>query len=324
MIVTNRTDIPLALAVWVLHDEYDFIDAPNYISATTLMKPLRQIILPQRIPADERQIDVSDFVATALGKSLHDSIEKAWVQGYRRNLRLLGYPDKVIDRVLINPEKAQIKSDSIVIYVEQRAIRQFKGFTIGGKFDLVTEGVLQDNKSTSVWTWIFGTKDEDYALQGSLYKWLHPDKITEDFIRINFIFTDWQRGKAQYDVKYPDSRLKHKDIPLWSTQQTEDWISKKLALITKYRNADEANIPECTDEELWRGDPQFRFYSDPEKAKQKGARSTRNFDTLSEARQFQTEKGGKGTIITVPGEVKRCNYCSAFDLCKQKDKYFHD
>jgi hypothetical protein len=324
VIITNRTDIPLALAVWLLHDEYDFINAPNYISATTLMKPIRQIVLPGRIPLDEQSMDVSELIASALGKSLHDSIEKSWVKGYRRSLKLLGYPDNVINRVLVNPEPAQIKPDSIQIWIEHRAIRKFNGFTIGGKFDLCTEGILQDNKSTSVYAWIKGSKDDDYRLQGSLYKWLNPDKVTEDFIRINFIFTDWQKAKAKWDPTYPQSRLQHRDVTLWSPQETETWIRRKLDLIKKYRDVPEEQIPECTDEELWRSDPQFKFYSDPAKANIPGARATRNFDTMAEARQFQTEKGGKGAIKTVLGEVQRCNYCNAFSICKQKDKYFHD
>ena len=102
-------------------------------------------------------------------------------------------------------------------------------------------------------------------------------------------------------------------------EETENWISRKLDLITRYRNAPEKTIPECTDEELWRSDPKYRYYSDPQKT---SGRSTKNFESLAEARQFMlNEKGGKGIVITVPGEVQRCNYCSAFNICTQKDKY---
>jgi len=321
MIVTNRSDISLSLAVWLLHDEYDYLTEDNYISATTLMKPIRHIVLPPRIPYDEQQMDVEDLIASGLGKSIHDSIEKAWTKGYAVSLKRLGYPENMINRVLINPTPAEIaaKTDPILIYIEQRAIRKFKGFTIGGKFDMVTEGIPQDAKSTSAYTWLYGGKDDDYCLQGSLYKWLNPDKITEDFIRINFIFTDWQKMLARSNPKYPQKRLLHKDIPLMTLEETENWISRKLDLITRYRNAPEKTIPECTDEELWRSDPKYRYYSDPQKT---SGRSTKNFESLAEARQFMlNEKGGKGIVITVPGEVQRCNYCSAFNICTQKDKY---
>lgn len=318
MQITNNSDVSLPLAVWLVDDNYDYNDAENYISVTGLMKPLRQIVLPRRNKMLGKP-DVSDFVARAMGHSLHDSIEKAWVKNYAKNLAKLGYPESVIDRILINPHDEDLKPDSIPVYLEQRAIRNFKGYNIGGKFDMVAEGVVNDNKSTSAFTWLHGSRDDEHAQQGSLYRWLNPTKITEDYIRINYIFTDWQKFAAKTNPKYPQSRVLHKDIPLWSLEQTEEWISWKLDQINKYTNLPENQIPECTDEELWRSDPKYKYYSDPAKT---AGRATKNFDDHAEARQFQAEKGGKGIIKIFPGEPKRCLYCDAFDICTQKDRYF--
>ena len=322
--ITNTNDISLALAVWLLHDEYDYIDKFNYISATSLMRPLRQILLVPRINRAEVQVDVADFIPRALGNSIHNSIEKAWTQGYQRSLKLMGYPEGVIERIVINPDDEQLRTrnDAIPIYIEQRAFRELDGFTIGGKFDLVTDGMLQDAKSTSAYTWLHGGKDDDYKLQGSLYRWIDAaqprPRITEDFIRINFIFTDWQKAQAKSNPKYPQKRIEYKDIPLMSLKETEQWIRAKLAQIQKHRNADETEIPECPDEELWRSDPVYKYYAD---AANTQGRSTRNFDNLTEAHAFQATKG-KGVVITVPGEPKRCGYCEAFPICSQKDRYF--
>jgi hypothetical protein len=320
--ITNTGDISLTLAVWLLHDEYDYVDAENYISATALMKPLRHLILPSRVPQEQRTSDVEDFISRAVGHSLHDSIEKAWTKGYRQSLRKLGYPNSLIDAIRINPTAEELRaSNSIIpVYLEQRAFRAFQGYTIGGKFDFVAEGIVQDFKSTTSYTWLAGTKDDDYQLQMSLYKWLNPDKITEDFGRINFIFTDWQKAQAKQNPRYPQRRVLHKDIPLLTLQQTEDWIANKLASVEKYRNAPEHQIPECTVEDLWQSDPQYKYYADPAKTQ---GRSTKNFSDPIEARKFMAgEKSGKGIIITVPGEPKRCGYCDAFSVCTQKDKYF--
>lgn len=324
MNVTNNSGISLALAVWLLHNEYDYQNDANYISATRLMKPLRHLVLPHRIPAHQRQApDVQDFIPSALGKSLHDSIEKAWVNGSNRALKMLGYTDDVISHVRINPETPG--EGTIPIYLEQRAKREItvngKTYIIGGKYDMVMEGIVMDNKSTTSYTWLYGGKDDDYRLQGSIYKWLNPDKITEDFIRINFIFTDWQAMQARANPKYPQKRVEHKDIPLLSIEETEAWIKWKLGMVQKYMEKPEAEVPECTDEELWRSDPKFKYYADPTKVAG-GGKSTKNFDTLQEANQYwKVDKIGKGIVITVPGEVKRCGYCDAFDACKQKDRY---
>jgi hypothetical protein len=322
MRVSNNSDISLPLAVWLLADDYDYQTDENYISATKLMRPLRHLVLPHRIPDKERPMpDVQDYIASALGKALHDSIEKAWTNGYTKALKMMGYSEDIISHVRINPDEPE--EGTIPIYIEQRAKRTIKimgkVYTIGGKFDMVMEGKVMDNKSTTVYTWIYGGKDDDYRLQGSIYRWLNPDKITEDTIRINFIFTDWSAADARANPKYPQQRVAYKEIPLLTVEETEAWIIWKLTQVQKYWGVPENQVPECTDEELWRSAPKYKYYSDPLKTTGK---STKNFDALSEANQWwKVEKSGKGIVITVPGEVKRCGYCEAFNICTQKDRY---
>lgn len=320
MNITNTHDIPLALAVWLVSDYYDYQNQENYISATTLMKPIRQLVLGARTLRDGLTTDLSEYVARAMGNSLHDSIEKAWTENYQKSLQILGYPDSMIDRVLINPTEQQLASvqNPIPVYLEQRATAKVGKWTVGGKFDLVADGVVHDNKSTTVYSWINQDKDADYALQGSIYRWLNQGKITEDFIRINFIFTDWQRSMVNSKPEYPSARAQHREIPLMSIADTEKWITNKLIQIEKYWDLPDAQIPECTDEELWRSNPVFKYYSDPTKT---GGRSTRNFPTLVEANQYKAEKL-KGVVLSVPGEPKRCNYCDAFAHCQQARRYF--
>lgn len=321
MKITNNTGVPLGLAVWLVHDEYDYINQPNYISVTTLMKPLRQVILAKRVDWTKKSPDVADMISRALGHSLHDSIEKAWIKGYQRSLALLGYSEHVIKRVLVNPTPEELAAieDPIPVYLEQRAFRKIGKWTVGGKFDMVAEGIVHDNKSTSAYTWVFGGRDDEHKLQGSLYRWLNEDKITEDYIRINYIFTDWQKAQARQNPKYPQSRLAAKDIPLLGVKDTEQWIVRKLELIEKFWDAPEDKIPECTPEDLWMSDPAYKYYSDASKT---SGKSTKNFTSMSDARKHMAEKANKGIIITVPGEPKRCGYCDAYDICTQKNRYF--
>jgi hypothetical protein len=324
--ITNKNDIPLALGVWLLHDDYDYNDDPTYISATKLMRPIRHIILPPRIPPEAREVDLEDLIARAAGNSFHDSIEKAWLHNPQSKLKALGYPQHIIDRIRVNPTDEEILADPdiIAVFLERRAIREFRGLKIGGKFDMTTEGIVNDTKSTSAWGWVFGTRDDENILQGSIYRWIDAaqpvPKITEDFMRINYIFTDWQKMQARSNPKYPQKRLEQKMLPLMSLEETEKWISDKLDQIKKYANTPESELPHCTDEELWRSEPKFKYFSDPEKAKDKNARSTKNFDTLAEANQHRVAMG-KGAVVTGPGEVKRCGYCEAFAGCTQKDQY---
>lgn len=322
MKITNRSSINLPLAVWLMHDTYDYVDKPNYISVTSLMKPIKQTILAARIPLSEREMDVADNTARALGHSIHDSIESAWTHGYRRSMRLLGYPQEIIDRILINPtdEALRAKDDAIPVYMEQREFREVVidgvTYTVGGKYDMVADGELYDHKSTSAFSWLFGTRDDDHRDQGSLYRWLNPEKIYGTHIHINYIFTDWSRMQAKTNPKYPQNRVEQKDIALSSVAETDRWVRERLHLIKTHWNSPESEMPPCTDKELWRSDPQYKFYNDPLKV---SGRSTKNFDNIHDANQFMADKGGKGIVITIPGEAKACNYCQIYNICKQKD-----
>ena len=328
MNITNKFDISLPLAVWLLDDDYDYQSIPNYISATTLLKSTKQIILSKRVEKDTMEMDVSDRIAAKFGTAVHDSIEKAWRNSGSRAMKLLGYPDHIADNIMINPEKETLAKNpnAIPVWIEQRAYREvvINGvtYTVGGKFDKVLDGRLFDTKTTSVWTYLKGSKDEDYGKQGGIYKWLNPDKITSDHIFIQFVFTDWQKAMTRTSEGYPQCKVMEHPVLMPSDNEIHDFIVDKLTELSRLWDAPEDKLPDCTDKELWRSEPTYKFYLDPEKAKDPNARATKNNDTLAEAQAYQASKGGRGVIVTKPGEPKACEYCPAFNVCKQKDAYF--
>jgi len=315
---TNIHQIDLSLAVWLVHDDYDFIPKEKWISATGLIKPLRQVILANRVSPETQQEDLSARIPMRLGHAIHDSVENAWIRGYRNALPKLGIPPSVIKKVRLNPDPKTVQKDDIPVYVERRGNRQIAGYTISGKLDMAIEGRLKDNKSTSVWSYMLGRKDNDYILQGSIYKWIHQDIITEDEMDIQFIFTDWQSVMAKSNPDYPTIRTLSYPLPMMTLEQTETWIKSKIENLEKFFNAPEEVIPHCTDEELWRSQPVWKYYSNPDAQK-----ATKNFDNPNDANKFRAEKG-KGVVVHVPGKVKACLYCRAFHACNQKNQYEFD
>lgn len=314
----NVSEVPLALAVFLATDSYDHNDDPFTVSATTLLKPLRQIILPNRIPAGEGLVNLADMMNSRMGTAIHDGIEKAWMNNYRGAMRDIGLPDRVISRVVINPDDQDLEMnpDWIPIYLEQRLKRQLGKWTITGKFDFIGEGKVQDFKSTSTFTYKKQTGADKYTQQGSIYRWLDPKKIHQDRMDIHYIFTDWKGAMAKSDPSYPPKRFHTQSFELLSLNETEAFIRKKLALIEQYWDAPEEEIPQCSDEELWRSEPQFKYYKNPEKT----ARSTKNFDTMQDAMLRLSEDGNVGIVKEVPGQVTACRYCPAFAVCTQKDQ----
>jgi hypothetical protein len=315
---SNVAEVPLALAVFLASDFYDASDDPNEISATTLLKPLRQIILPARIPPGEGLVDLAAMVKSRMGTAIHDGIERAWTKNHKAAMAALGLPKRVIDKVVVNPT-SDVSEDQIPVYVEPgRFKRQLGKWTITGKPDFIGEGRVQDFKSTSVFTYMKQTNATKYPQQGSIYRWLDPKKITEDQMDIHYIFTDWQKARAMGTKDgYPPRMFLKQTYQLMSLPETEAFIRKKLQLIDAYWEADEEEIPACDDEELWRSEPVFKFYA---KGYEPGKRATKNFDTRQDAVIFQSEKGGGGEIREIPGQVTACKYCPAFAACSQKDQ----
>lgn len=313
---SNQSDIPLSIAVFLATDWYDYNTDPNTISVTTLIRPIRQTILAARVPAEAGIVDVSNLIQSRMGAAIHDAVERAWVQNHAKALKALGYPERVIQRVRINPSLDEITPDCLPIFIEQRTERKVGNWTITGKFDLVIDGRVEDVKSTSTYTAVNNTSSEKYILQGSLYRWLNPKIITKDEMAIQWLFTDWNKAKAMADPKYPQNRHMQKLFPLMSVPETDAFVNRTLNQLEAYWTAPEDEIPYCTDADLWRSEPIFKYYKNPAKT----VRSTKNFETRQEAMMRYIEDGSVGVVKEVPGQVTACKYCPAFPVCTQKDQ----
>lgn len=333
--MTNNAGLGLAVSVWLAHDTYtngaELFPGREVISATTLLKSTRQFILSKRLTQedkDENPEDVTDQIAAQMGRAIHDSIEDAWKNGYAGALQRLGYPKKVIERVRINPDPNTVVNGDFPVYLEQRGFREIdvagQKLIISGQFDAIINGELNDTKTTSVWSYVKGSKQEDYTLQGSIYRWIEPKLITSDVMRIQHVFTDWQRAMVKSTPNYPAQRVIENRVELMDPVETGSWIHRKVNEIRANMNLDEKDIIPCSDKELWMSAPQYKYYSKPETAAA-GGRATRVFDNYPEAAAHMAGKGkGKGVIKTIPGEPKACAYCPAFSICTQKDQYEWD
>ena len=311
----NTSSVPLSLAVFLASDFYDHDQDENTISATALIKPLRQIVLSARVPEDMTPVDLVNLVPSRMGSAIHDAIERSWKDNYPNALASLGYPKRVIEKIRINPKPEELTDGVIPIYMEQRAKKTVGKFTVTGKYDFIGDGRVEDFKSTSTYTATNNTNDEKYIWQGSIYRWLNPQIITKDEMAIQFIFTDWSKAKAMADPKYPQQRIQQRILPLKSIQETDAFVTRKLNQIEQYWDATEEQLPPCTDTDLWRSEPVFKYYKNPEKR----TRSTKNFDNRHDAQLRYIEDGSVGIVVEQPGQATACKYCPAFAVCSQKD-----
>jgi hypothetical protein len=248
-----------------------------------------------------------------MGQAIHDSIERAWLTNHEKALASLNYPKQVISRIRINPKPEEVTEGIIPIYLEQRTSRKLGKWTVTGKFDFVGDGRVEDFKTTSTYTWISNNKDDDHIMQGSLYRWLNPEIVTQDVMAIQYIFTDWSALRVRTEPNYPAQRTMQRVLRLKSVEETERFAANKLAQIELLWDAPEEQLPLCTDTELWRSEPQWKYYRNPAKTQ----RSTKNFDNKQDAYLQLSQDGNVGIVKEVPGQAKACKYCPAFAVCSQ-------
>lgn len=311
MIYTNETGIPLSVAVFLASDYYDY--NPKAISATTLLKPIRQVVLSKRVKPGANIPDISEMIASRMGSAIHDGVERAWTTNYQVAMKALGYPQDIIDRIRVNPDPATVKPEDIPVYMEIRSSREVNGVTVSGKFDFIGNGKLEDFKSTSVYTWIHDRKDDDYILQGSIYRWLNPELVTDDTMNIQFFFTDWQKHMARVQADYPQARTMKRSFALLPLDKTELYVRNRIDAINLYMDKPDEEIPLCTDKELWRKEDAWKYYKNP----MNKTRATKNFDNELEALARWQDDGCVGEVVKIPGQVTACKYCPAYTVCQQ-------
>lgn len=320
---TNYDNIPLPLAVWLAaNDGYDLQKSAHVVSATSLMKPTKSLLLEHAVresPTEEMVVDIADLVPSRLGTAVHTAAEVAWLHSKDNALRELGYPQKIIDAIKINPTHPS-EDPALDVYLEQRTSKAVGKWIVSGKFDFVMNGRVMDIKTTKTYNWIKGSNDDKYALQGSIYRWLNPEIITDDYVDIMMVFTDWTPLKAMVDKDYPKKRIIVRSLPLLSLEETERWVKTRLAELERYEDKTQADMPMCTPDELWMDPPKYAYYKNP-----KAAKATRVFNTPQEANAMKARDGMPNSkVVERKSEPKFCKYCGGRQICLQAEQYVAD
>ena len=313
MLLPNMSE---SLGVWLATETYSGTGGERTISATELLKSVRQIVLSRRVDSAQVTPNLNSLIASRIGVAIHDAIRLSWVNPTRiKALEALGLP---AHKYVVNPE-GPVPDGMIDVRTEQRTDKVIDGWTVSGEYDLVIAGQLMDTKTTKGFVIQKRLHDAKWVMQGSIYRWLNPEVITDDSVVIECIVLDWTATAARAAPEYPQQQWVGLRLTLKSIQETESFIRTKLEEITKHLDTPEPELPECTDEDLWRSEPSYAYYANPDAT----GRCTKKFDTLHEANMYLAEKG-KGRVDTRPGEVKACAYCSAAVLCTQRLRYLDE
>lgn len=281
MQITNRSNLP---SPFVRMAESDYRVTPKRYSATTLLKPVREILLKRKYDGEIEQ-DCSEMIWLLFGQAVHSILEK------------------------YSNGKTEFAEEFLTVDLGN-------GYTVSGKIDLydMAKKTVVDYKTASVWKVMF--KDfEDWRKQGLIYAWLlRMNGLPCDYIEFYAILKDHSKANAKYKADYPKEPVQAVKFKVTdeAIEEIDKFIRNKIDELAKYEEAPDEALPLCSPEDRWNSGDKYAVMA---KGKKKALRV---LDTREEAEKYiELNKGD--SIVLRPGTDKKCiDYC----LCCSKCDYY--
>jgi phage terminase small subunit len=294
MKLTNKYGIPQTFM--------NVLERPTYskgkanISATQLLNSPKIVALTKKFD-EELEQDVADMIWSLFGSAMHNILEHG-------------------------------KDGNHV--VEQRIHVEHDGWHISGAIDLQIvnpDGTIdiRDYKTTSAWAMM--NEKIEWEQQLNIYAWLieRAKKQTVNSVGIVGLIRDWNRREAATKEGYPEAPVKEIPIKLWSFEEREQFISRRVALHSacEFAMETEGDLPDCTPTEMWEK-PTVWAVKKEGNIKAKALYETA--ELAEQAVQAFSEKDPKSVFLVEvrPGERTRCaNFCSVSQYCQQYRDYLN-
>lgn len=258
---TNNKNLHPLLAVALLQgDSYDYSESKMpVLSGSGLTKSNQEIILTERYK-EYIEKDVIDMLWSVFGSAIHSLFENIDVS-------------KLLARKDLDPNFLQMIVDNRnnfrSIKQEERLELNFLGYLIRGKFDVIFGNKLQDYKSTSAFSVMYGDKSTEWSIQLSLYRWLYWKKkgiMLEDVGEIHLVFKDWKERDYKIMGKkgYPSCSVQTTPVRLMEINEIENFLVRKIGSLKGYSQLLDEELPPCTEKESWYA-PKKRIHNKCEK-----------------------------------------------------------
>jgi len=293
---TNKFNLPQTF-VNVIHRP-TYSKGKAHISATEIINSPRIVQLKKKY-WDEIEQDASEMVWSLFGSAVHNILEHG-------------------------------KGDNHV--VEERLHLEFEGWRISGAIDLQEVEpngtiTISDYKVTGAWA-VMNEKD-DWHRQLNIYAWMveKVKKVPVGKLQIIAIIRDWSARDAQTKENYPNSPVATIDIPLWTFEEREKFMTKRIyehgtALFEMETDGD---LPDCTAEEMWEKKTSYALKKDGN-VRAKSVHETQEAAEEALVKALGTAKKNEGFSIEIrQGERTRCkSYCQVASFCNQYQNYLKE
>jgi hypothetical protein len=252
---------------------------PGSISATTLLKGIKEIILTDR-HWDQLEDDASDRVWAVLGTAVHALLEHE------------GEND----------------------FTEQFMSAEMHNVKITGRIDNynMETGTVTDYKTATVWKIKFRDFDDWYK-QGMIYAWLLAQNgFVIKRCRFIALLKDHSKNEARRDSGYPPGPIYiyEFDVTPERLAEIESFIAERVAKYWQCLPLKDDAIPPCLPEERWDKPAKYAVKKEGRKT------AVRVLDSEDEASKMAADLGKGHYIETRRGESVKCQgYCSCCEFC---------
>jgi hypothetical protein len=281
MEITNKQNLPAGLVKAVTTEKHN---EPGCVSATTLLKGVKEIVLSER-HWEELEDDVSDRVWAIFGTAVHALLEHE------------GEND----------------------FTEQKMSYPVGDITITGRLDNydMRHGVICDYKTASVWKVMY--KDfSDWYMQGMIYAWLlRKNGFTVTQCRFITLLKDHSKTDASRDRHYPPNPVfvYEFDVTFLNLLKIENFIKSKVREYVRCRELKDNDIPPCAPDERWAKTTKYAVKKEGRK------NAVKLFDDPEAAEALAAELGKGHSVEVRPGESTKClSYCLCCGFCN----YYQD
>lgn len=293
---TNKFNLPQTF-VNVIHRP-TYSKGKAHISATEIINSPRIVQLKKKHWDDIEQ-DASEMVWSLFGSAVHNILEHG-------------------------------KDEHHI--VEERLHLEFEGWKISGAIDLQEVEpngtiTISDYKVTGAWA-VMNEKD-DWHRQLNIYGWIveKVKKIPVGKLQIIAIIRDWSAREAATKEGYPQSPVATIDIPLWSFEEREAFVAKRIYEhgTALFEMETDGEMPECTPEEMWEKKTTYALKKDGN-VRAKSVHETLEDAEKALAKSEETaKKNEKFSIEVRQGERTRCrSYCQVSQFCTQYQNYMKE
>lgn len=285
MKITNKLGLP---APFVKMASSNYKPKPKRYSVTTLLNPVREILLKRRYD-DEIEQDCSDMIWLLFGQAVHSILEK----------------------------NADSKSEFAEKFL---SVELPNGYTVSGIIDLYETETAKvvDYKTASVWKVKFKDFD-DWRKQGLMYAWLlRKNNLPCDKIEFYAILKDHSKTEAKFNSDYPKTPVCKVEFAVTdeSIAEIDRFINDKIAELAKYEETPDDELPLCSAEERWNSGNRYAVMRKGKKA------ALRVLDSIEAAEKYKAENGGD-YIEERKGVDKKCmDYCLCCKKCSHYKNQF--